>query len=649
MENNLVPPHPSVAGCRVAMVCMPFASAQRPSIQIGLITAVAEQAGFEVDVHHFNLDLAAQLSPALYEHFCECFGHRGHFTGEWVFAPAAFRSSAPSDEVSYFRAFPEELAWVRNLGKDEAFIVDLRQRVLPSFIENCLTAVDWSRYRVVGFSSVFQQNVACLALARRIKECHPNVAIVFGGANMEGDMGREYARAFPFLDYIVSGEGDHTFPALLHTLVENGHAATFPALPHTLAENGHAAPLPGVVVLASNGVVTGSQAAPVKDLDASPVPNYRSYFERSIQLGLLPHYKAGWVIPFESARGCWWGEKSHCTFCGLNGLGMAFRAKSPQRVLGELSELARRHDICSFQSVDNILDLHYIENLFGKVEEAKLDYRFFYEVKVNLTRSQIKALYRGGMRNIQPGIESMSTHILHLMRKGCTMLQNVRFLKWCLYYGISVGWNLLSGFPGETEADYQKQNEVLRCIEHLEPPTACSRIWLERFSPYYTDRQTFPVFNVRPQASYYYVYPEHVNLDRAAYFFDYDMGDTLGAGAYAEVETLVTQWQKSWQSDHRHSLTYRRTADGVLVDYNWGPQRQGTYTLYGALGLIYESCIETMHPVDHVVRCLRESPEAYEFSHEEVGEAMDEFCRGRLMCSEDGKYLSLAIPSNPNW
>jgi len=609
---------------------MPFASAQRPSIQIGLIAAVAEQAGFEVDAYHFNLDLAVELSPAFYESLCE---HRGHLTGEWMFAPSAFRSSTPSDEASYLRAFPEELEWARSLGKDEGFLVDLRQRVLPTFIENCLTAVNWNRYRVVGFSSVFQQNVACLALARRIKECYPNVVIVFGGANMEGDMGREYARAFPFLDYTISGEGDHVFPALLQTLAGNGHASQ----------------LPGVIVVASNDVVTGSQAAPVNDLDASPIPNYHPYFERAIQLGLLTHYKAGWMIPFESSRGCWWGQKHHCTFCGLNGLGIGFRAKSPQRILVEFSELARRHSICSFEAVDNILDLRYVESLFAKIEEAKLDYRFFYEVKVNLTRSQIKALYRGGVRNIQPGIESMSTRILQLMRKGSTMLQNVRCLKWCLYYGIRVGWNFLLGFPGETEADYKKQIDVLRCIQHLEPPSGCARIWLERFSPYFTDRQTFPVFNVQPQSSYRYVYPEHVNLDRAAYFFDYEMGDTLEAGGYADVETLVSQWKESWQSDQRYTLTYRRTADGVLIDYNWGPQRQGTYTLYGALGLIYESCIETSHSVNHVVRCLRDSPEGYEFSHDEVREALDEFCRGRLMCSEDGNYFSLAIPSNPNW
>ena len=36
--------------------------------------------------------------------------------------------------------------------------------VLPQFVDDCAAAVDWTRYRVVGFSSLFQQNVASLAL-----------------------------------------------------------------------------------------------------------------------------------------------------------------------------------------------------------------------------------------------------------------------------------------------------------------------------------------------------------------------------------------------------------------------------------------------------------------------------------------------------
>jgi ribosomal peptide maturation radical SAM protein 1 len=328
---------------------------------------------------------------------------------------------------------------------------------------------------------------------------------------------------------------------------------------------------------------------------------------------------------------------------------MTYRAKSPQRVLAELKALSQKYRITAFSAVDNILDLKYVEQLFGELERAKVDYRFFYEVKANLTRAQLQALYRGGVRSVQPGIESMSTHVLELMRKGCTMLQNVRFLKWCRYYNISTSWNLIHGFPGESDEDYRQELDVLKRISHLEPPGGSGRIWLERFSPYYTDGQKFPVRNRRPEPSYRYVYPETVDIDRVAYFFDYEMGDTVAANTHFETAAYVSEWQKTWHSDQRHTLSYRRTADGLLIDYHWGRERSGTYTLSGPLALMYELCGETMHTVERVVQYLRDLPEGYRIFADEVRDAMDEFCRGGLMLGEDGKYLSLAIPSNPNW
>jgi ribosomal peptide maturation radical SAM protein 1 len=624
-------PGETAAGAfRVALVCMPFASAERPSIQLGLLTALAQRAGYPCDAYHLNLDLAAELSPSRYELFCE---HRGHMTAEWLFAPAAFGAQAPDDEA-YFRAFPEELLWFRDAGHDEAAVRNLRHRVLPHFIEKCFRAVDWGRYRFVGFSSTFQQNVACLALARRIKEGHPDLTVVFGGANMEGEMGSEFARAFPFVDYVVSGEADTAFPTLLDVLAAG--QSSFAS--------------PGIIANTPEGPTVGGQAAPVKDLDSLPVPSYDCYFDRANQLGLSKHYQAEWTLPFETSRGCWWGQKHHCTFCGLNGLSMGYRAKSPPRVLAELSELARRHAITAFSAVDNILDWRYIPELFARIESARADYLFFYEVKANLTREQLRTLYRGGVRRIQPGIESMSTHVLQLMRKGCTMLQNVRCLKWCVYYGIRVDWNLIWGFPGETEADYEAELQVLRRLTHLEPPLSSSRIWLERFSPYYTDQAGFGVRHVRATASYAHVYPPHVDLNRIAYFFDYEIENTVRPEAHHDTEEFLNSWRRSWHSGHRPTLTYRRTHDGILIDYNWSPDRQGTYTLREPFGLIYEYCGDTMRTPPQVAAHLRQlDADVYSYSAEEVRQALDEFCRAGLMLSEDGTYLSLAIPSNPNW
>src|SRR5262249_29657454 len=155
--------------------------------------------------------------------------------------------------------------------------------------------------------------------------------------------------------------------------------------------------------------------------------------------------RATMFLSFESARGCWWGEVAHCTFCGLNGATMAFRSKSAPRVLSEVLTLARKYRVLDLHAVDNILDHAYFEDLLPALAASGLDLSVFYEVKSNLKRHQLERLRDAGVDQIQPGIESLSTPILRLMRKGVTAWQNVRLLKWCAELGIDVLWNLLYG------------------------------------------------------------------------------------------------------------------------------------------------------------------------------------------------------------
>jgi ribosomal peptide maturation radical SAM protein 1 len=496
-----------------------------------------------------------------------------------------------------------------------------------------MSLVEWARYQVIGFTSTFQQNVASLALAKRIKKHYPNIKIVFGGANMEDEMGPEVIRSFPWVDYAVVGEGDLTFPNLLGKLAEGKEP------------NG----LVGVVSRTNNEIKFNGQSQPLQDLNSLPTPSYEEYFERADALGLRTDPEFTWAIPFESSRGCWWGQKHHCTFCGLNGLGMGFRSKTPERLLDELSELARKYRINFFEATDNILDLKYINEFFSKIQETKTDYTFFYEIKSNLTREQIAMLHRGGLRWVQPGIESLSTNVLRLMRKGCTMLQNVLTLKWCRYYRIRTSWNILWGFPGETEDDYRRELDVLKLITHLEPPAGCGRIWVERFSPYYSERGKFPVTSLRPEASYGLVYPSHVSLEKLAYFFDYSMGHTVSEEAHDDTRALVKDWRTKWCSEKPYSLTYRKTLDSLFVDDDRGAGRCGSHALYGPMALIYEFCSDSIRTVAQVGAHLQATSDSYAYPIESVREALAEFCRLGLMVSEDGRYLSLAIPINPNW
>src|SRR5262249_52847729 len=153
-----------------------------------------------------------------------------------------------------------------------------------------------------------------------------------------------------------------------------------------LEEGTEPAATPGVLYRNPGASVPTARPQFMK-LDELPVPDYQEFFDRAEQLGLHRRRSSEIVyIPFESVRGCWWGQKHHCTFCGLNGESMKFRAKSPQHILAELAELTRRYGSFYFEAVDNILDLSYLTTIFSELAKSGIDYRLFYEVKANLTR-----------------------------------------------------------------------------------------------------------------------------------------------------------------------------------------------------------------------------------------------------------------------
>jgi radical SAM superfamily enzyme YgiQ (UPF0313 family) len=62
--------------------------------------------------------------------------------------------------------------------------------------------------------------------------------------------------------------------------------------------------------------------------------------------------------------------------------------------------------------------MRYFRELLPLLAVADLDLSSFHEVKANLTRDQIRMLSEAGVNSIQPGIESFSTDLLRLMRKG---------------------------------------------------------------------------------------------------------------------------------------------------------------------------------------------------------------------------------------
>ena len=406
---------------RIALVSAPFGGVDTPSLALGLLAATLRREGHAVDVHHLDLEVVKAFGLSDYRWVAEDSGWR-LMVGEWL---AADEGLTPGRAP---RVLFEEFLHAAGTGRWRARLpsIDLAKlrALLDAQLARFVESIDWGQYDVVGFTVMFQQLNASLRMAKEIKAAHPAVRVVLGGINLEGPAGPSIAAHFPWIDAVFTGYADKTFPRWVRGLPEGR----------------------GKVIAAGDEPIV---------LDDVPVPEFGEYFRRLDELRLTRRVRP--QVPLEIARGCWWGQKHHCIFCGLNGSQMVFFDKSPARVVDEIRAL-KRYKRKMFL-VDNILAPRAYDELLPRLrdEGAKLDLRWSASLKANLTRSQLERLLEAGIDVINPGIESLSTEVLDLMDKGEKSVQNVWLLRACREMGIQPEWHLLWGFPGEAPEAYVDQ------------------------------------------------------------------------------------------------------------------------------------------------------------------------------------------------
>jgi ribosomal peptide maturation radical SAM protein 1 len=612
---------------QVALVNMPFSYSKYPSIQLGTLSALLKSKGIPVDCHHLNVRFARKIGVSLYEMICE---KRALF-GEWIFSFLLFRDNPKRAEYPrLFKPVFEQLS--KESGHPASFFDGMASRTAPQFLTWALTAIDWGQYKVVGFTSTFDQNVASLTMAKLIKDLYPDVTIVFGGANYDGEMGLEYFRAFPFIDHVVVGEGEEVLPELVRYLLA-GKAGTVPD---------------GVTYRTGGTTAFTPNHSLFSDFAKTGPPDYDDYYHLLAELGEAAQ-GLDRILLYEGSRGCWWGEKHHCTFCGLNAQSMKFRAKSSEQAAKEMAYLSSRYDTARFRLVDNIIDMKYIENLFGRFAADHCDLDVFIETKSNLQKSQIRMLAAGGVKCMQPGLESLSINQLQVMDKGVTPMQNIICLKWSSYYHVAVSWNILLGFPGETNEDYRRQIDLIPSLFHLHPPEATGKFWLQRFSPYYTKPHEYGVRIIGPWAAYEYVYDaRQVDVRKIAYDFEYELDNwNVDQEVYQELVDLVQEWQRLAESSDRPFLYYSKAMDYVTVYDGRNPNApiRKRYD-WPAAGII-EACNEAAKSVEQIRILLTGKPGKSENVDVEIDQALGVLTAARILYEERGKYFTLAVPENP--
>jgi ribosomal peptide maturation radical SAM protein 1 len=608
---------------KVLLVSMPWQMVDSPPLPIGILTACAARCREvpEVEEYHASLDWCDYLmehtggavTPDDYTYVAEV--GVWHSVGDWVFAGALYDD--PDWRTDVFAAYLERHGmhphrWYEMRALTFGFLDQAVERVLASGAD------------VVGFSTTFSQNAASLALARRVKRRRPDVVTLFGGGNCDGPMGPALHRNFPWVDYVVSGEGELAFVALLDAL-----SARRPVTD-----------VPGLCWRDDDGAQRVNPPGPTVPIQSVPRPDY-SRWQRAFAASRTGQLVTPQLV-MESARGCWWGEKHHCTFCGLNGLAMTFRAKPAQAFLDDLRALVGEHRVLDVVMVDNIMDYGYFAELLPRLAELDWDLRLRYEVKANLRREQLAALAAAGVRHVQPGIEHLSSRVLKLMDKGVHATQNVQVLRDCDDLGVTVDWNFLYGFPGETVDDYRVVVDQLPALVHLQPPAGVVRILLERFSPFF-DRPDLGFGYRRPSAQYDHVYDlPAAELADLAYQFD-----TQPKGISGEIEVALREAVRRWQQLHERSTLVMREAgnDLVVEDRRAGwPARD--HVLSDPVDRALYEALETPHSLDGLVAVTAAAGPS--LATGDVLARVESFRHRGLVFEEGGRVVALATRGHPS-
>jgi ribosomal peptide maturation radical SAM protein 1 len=519
---------------QVLIVVPPFASLWYPSLAAHVLQACARERGYVVDVLYANLLLAAVIGEKAYEQICN---EAMSLAAERFFARAAF-DLPPLGRGADQTFEPERIYGVEkgqlcrglypdrtnaSLGDTASIsLAELKrlESIGPKWVARIAEEVASRGYRIVGATTTFQQTTASVAFLNDVKRLAPDTVTVLGGANCEGEMAEGILSLNAGIDYVFAGESEGTFPAFIEDVMKGRRPD-------------------GRIV----------QGRPCQDMDALPMIRSREFFDQ--RASYLPRSAppSSTFISLETSRGCWWGQKQHCTFCGLNGEGMGFRRKSPDRAIAEIQQVLDESPTRSILMADNIMPHEYFKTVVPRLASEGPAASIFYEQKANMSFAEMRALAKAGIRIIQPGIEALSTDLLKLMRKGVHARQNVTLLRHARVVGIRSVWNLISGFPNDRLKSYVETRELVPLIRHLEPPNGVIHLSIERFSPYFTQSQAFGVDNVRPMPVYADFLPAHADIDKLAYHFiaDYPSETHRYLQEVRALYTVVDEWIDAWR------------------------------------------------------------------------------------------------------
>jgi radical SAM superfamily enzyme YgiQ (UPF0313 family) len=299
-----------------------------------------------------------------------------------------------------------------------------------------------------------------LFVSRLVKARRPELPIVWGG--WHPSLFPEDTLGEPSIDAVVAGQGEETFAELVTRLAARE-------------------PLDGVAgaTIRSAGAIVGNPPRPMRDVNLFPPHDYTLVdLERFFAL------KGRRQLDYVSSQGC----RFRCTFCadpfvykrGWYGL-------EPERVASELSALERAHGVTDVAFQDETFFTS--PRRVAAIASALLDRgtRFTWTATMRadqgcrLDEETIELCRRSGLRRVIVGVESGAQEMLDWMKKDIGRDQVFAAADRCRRAGIGALFNLIVGFPDETDESVE---ETLRTARELSSMSRTFEIAIFYYRPY---------------------------------------------------------------------------------------------------------------------------------------------------------------------
>jgi ribosomal peptide maturation radical SAM protein 1 len=613
----------------VLLASLPWTSLTEPSLGLGILRAVLDQKGIDCRVLHLNLFLLEHLRAATYQILANIFS-LNDFIFSGVLDPALSRK-----QEQWLRLKTEELLSYKLIDKRQYDGLDgvvrellrLRQEIIPTWLSQRVDEIIRSKVTLVGLTCMFDQTIASVALAHLLKERAPHILVALGGYAVRPPTGEALLRAFPCIDAICVGEGEHVIEPLAR--------ASAGELP--LGD------VKGILYRAADNNVRASTPAPPVDMNLVPDPNYDDFF---VDLRTLSETHQIDVeverLPVENSRGCWWGQVKHCVFCGINDEDMAYRSRDGARALEGLNRLHERYGFRSFRFADYILPYQYYRTLLPELARRGKPYRITAEIKANVNPQRFALLAEAGFDEVQPGIESFSSKSLRSMDKGVSAVQNVHTLLLGKRHGLTVHYNLLYGFPDDEEGDYENLIRLLPRLLHLDPPSTRLPVQVTRYAPLQTDPKRFGIPATSYEPSYDLIFSEGFletsgfDLNDFCYYYDRPFENSPHLSPlYREIDRLVDVWKK--EQAKRDIVLWYEEKPGTLEIYDSRSEPPVFIELDALERDVYLTTLEptTVKGLSHRLNHIDES---------ELSRVLSRLDSLGLLFKEDEHVVGLALP-----